>query len=450
MEKQKNLSTHAVLLPIIIILALLNVGEVYLIQAVNRESSSLSKAMQVNNDHITEATSLLAGTSLLAETSGNFVIVPVTGNGELNISPLIAYSEEIVKDRRGDQILERFQEYEVGEKALALLSDAVESSNYMLEAQAHAIALMREIYPLPDIPPLAALPSYELSEEELAASEEEKAAAARMLLWGTDYGANKQNVSQSVNACVEMMQRDFSSIAAKTNQHLEALKRMLWLVTLSNIVIISSTFVMLYLQLVMPLDSFVKLIDSGKPLNDKNGLEEVNLLASAYNDLLRRRDNLDDILRSAAKTDPLTNLPNRYGYEQYLLSLENSKASMAVFLFDVNYLKRTNDREGHIAGDKLLKAAAESITACFLLDGEENCFRYGGDEFTAVIKDASEDELKERIGRFEEEQKKRNISISWGYAFTETLQDTSFKALQEEADKRMYEQKELTHAGRTD
>lgn len=445
----KSLSTHAVLLPVIIILALLNIGEVYLIQAVNRESSNLSLATQNNNDHITEATSLLAGSSLLAETSGNYIVMPVTPNGEVNFGSLIAYAEELAnEDRRGDQVLERFKSYDVSEQAFSMLSEAADCANFMLQAQAHAIALMREIYPLPDIPPLAALPSYTLSEEELAASKEEKEAMAKMLLWGSEYADNKQNLSLKVNSCVGILQKDFASLASKTTQHLEALKRLLWLVTLSNIVIISSTFAMLFLQLVLPLTSFVKLIAEDKPLSSENALAEVNLLAAAYNDLLRRRDNLDDILRSAAKTDPLTNLPNRYGYEQYLLSLEGGPSAVAVFLFDVNYLKRTNDEGGHSAGDNLLKDAADSILASFQVEGEENCFRYGGDEFTAVIPDASESDIEKRIERFLEEQKKRDISISWGYAYTDNICNTSFKALQEEADKKMYEQKERTHSAR--
>ena len=315
----------------------------------------------------------------------------------------------------------------------------------MIEAQAHAIALMKEVYPLPPIPELATIPTFELTKEEQALSDEEKEAAARVLLWGSEYGAEKQNVSQKINGCVEVLRTNFATTAGNTGQHLDFLKKLLWLVTLSNIVILSSTFCMLYLQLVAPLDSFVKLIAADKPLNDENSLKEIHLLATAYNDLLRRRDGLDDILRSAAKTDSLTNLPNRYGYEQYLLGLGESGYSLAIFLFDVNFLKQMNDKRGHAAGDELLKAAAECIAQCFGVRGEENCFRFGGDEFSAIIKDASLTDIEERIVEFQKEQHKRNISISWGYAFSEDVGATTFKAMMDEADQRMYACKKQMH-----
>ena len=40
----------------------------------------------------------------------------------------------------------------------------------------------------------------------------------------------------------------------------------------------------------------------------------------------------------SAETDALTNLPNRYRFEQYLVEAQDSGSSMAVMLFDVNFL----------------------------------------------------------------------------------------------------------------
>ena len=74
-----------------------------------------------------------------------------------------------------------------------------------------------------------------------------------------------------------------------------------------------------------------------------------------------RRAGLESILRTAAETDALTGLPNRYGFEQYLLESGQSGYAMAVFLFDINYLKTTNDTKGHAAGDDLIRSAAECI-----------------------------------------------------------------------------------------
>ena len=42
-------------------------------------------------------------------------------------------------------------------------------------------------------------------------------------------------------------------------------------------------------------------------------------------------------------------------------------------------------------------------------------------------------------------QSKKNVSISLGCAYTDEIGQTSFKKLLNEADKKMYEQKEIIH-----
>ena len=146
-------------------------------------------------------------------------------------------------------------------------------------------------------------------------------------------------------------------------------------------------------------------------------------------------------MRSAAETDALTNLPNRYRFEQYLLDAGESGYSLAILMFDVNYLKQTNDTMGHSAGDKLLRSAAKCITSCF---GEKS-FRIGGDEFAAVVEDCKPEAVQQMIYRFREEERRENVSISVGYAYAEKISETTIKQLLEEADRQMYAEKQLTH-----
>ena len=215
----------------------------------------------------------------------------------------------------------------------------------------------------------------------------------------------------------------------------------MWAVTLTIIAILTVTFVLLFTQLILPLGKMARTILSGSAPNETDGFREVRLLAAAYNDVRNRRDALDNILRSAAETDALTKLPNRYRFEQYVLEAEESGYSVAVLLFDVNYLKSTNDTLGHLAGDKLLVSAAECISRCF----GENCFRFGGDEFAAIVRDCTPESIEKMISQFEEAEKEQNISISYGYAYTDEIGNTSFKKLLNEADKKMYAHKEYIH-----
>ena len=110
-------------------------------------------------------------------------------------------------------------------------------------------------------------------------------------------------------------------------------------------------------------------------------------------------------------------------------------------MFDINYLKETNDTLGHSAGDRLIRTAAKCITSCF----GEHSFRIGGDEFAAVVQDCKPEAVKEMIYRFREEGERENVSISVGYAYAEKISDTTIKELIDEADKQMYAEKQLAH-----
>ena len=444
-EKTKKVSgipAGKVVMPIVVLIGALHLLVIIMILMISSASGSLSMIMQKSGIYSQDATSLLGGSSLLSETASNFVLMPLTENGEANVSPLAAYASELTVDRRGDQVLARFRTYDVPEESLKHLEIAAESANYMLDAQLHAIALIRTIYDVPHIPALASIPDYELTAEELEMPEAAREAAARTLVLGSTYGLNKQSVSQNVNTCVEILQQASSQKAAETAQRVTLLRSILWAATLSIIVIMTATFILLFTQVIRPLGAFAKMIPAGMELDENRGAREVRTVAVAYNEVRKRRDALDNILRSAAETDALTNLPNRYRFEQYILEAKESGYPAAVLLFDVNFLKQTNDTFGHLEGDKLICKAADCISSCF----GENCFRFGGDEFAAIIVNCTQESIENMISRFEKMEREMNISISYGYAYTDEIGNTSFKELLAEADRKMYIQKEQIHA----
>ena len=442
--KVSGIPAGKLVLPIVLVLAVLHLAIISTIFMISKTSSSLSTIMQNAGHYNQEATSLLAGSSLLSETSGSFILMPQAENGESNVSPLSAYAQELMQDRRGPAVLQRFQTYDVPEKALEFLSVAAECADNMLDAQLHAIALVRSVYPTPDLPQLSSIPDYPLTEEEQNMTNEQRVAAARTLVLGSVYGLNKQSVSQNVNACVSVLEEASSQKAAETGRQVGILRSILWAITLTIIAILTGTFVLLYMQILRPLKGFARTIPTGGALDETTGFQEVRLVASAYNGVRNRRDALDNILRSAAETDALTSLPNRYRFEQYILESESSGYSVAMLLFDVNFLKSTNDTLGHLAGDELLVSAAKCISRCF----GENCFRFGGDEFAAIVKDCTPDSIEAMISRFETTEKEMNVSISFGYAYTDEIGNTTFKNLLDEADQKMYAYKEQVHISR--
>ena len=83
-----------------------------------------------------------------------------------------------------------------------------------------------------------------------------------------------------------------------------------------------------------------------------------------------------------ARSDPLTGLPNRLAVTEHLAAMLDEGARVAVHFLDLDRFKEANDGHGHAAGDALLCAVGERLSAC--LKAGDMAARLGGDEFLVV------------------------------------------------------------------
>jgi len=94
-----------------------------------------------------------------------------------------------------------------------------------------------------------------------------------------------------------------------------------------------------------------------------------------------------------AHHDALTGLCNRVLFDQLLshqmAAAERSKGSLAILVVDLDDFKSVNDQEGHAAGDRVLKVAAERIMK--VIRTSDAAARMGGDEFSIFLSDADLD-----------------------------------------------------------
>ena len=137
--------------------------------------------------------------------------------------------------------------------------------------------------------------------------------------------------------------------------------------------------------------------------------------------------------------DTLTSVMNRNAYERKIKSLYADRRSLALIVADVNGLKIANDTLGHQAGDRLIIETAKSFSNVF---GNDNVYRVGGDEFLTILCDYDENEIEYDLKLVKDYLTHNDVSASIGYSFVSRYMG-NFQDLLENADKMMYQDKEL-------
>ena len=91
-----------------------------------------------------------------------------------------------------------------------------------------------------------------------------------------------------------------------------------------------------------------------------------------------------------ALTDTLTQLPNRRNGLDFLASellfTQASGSPLACLMLDIDHFKQINDTYGHAAGDAVLLQLADILRRASRV--EDMVFRYGGEEFAAILTNA--------------------------------------------------------------
>ena len=128
------------------------------------------------------------------------------------------------------------------------------------------------------------------------------------------------------------------------------------------------------------------------------------LLARVFEASNRRAFALEQQLTAEARTDALTGLRNRRALEEAagaeVKRGTRTGATLAVIICDIDHFKQVNDRYGHEAGDKVLRAVADLLAG--VARESDILGRWGGEEFLMILPDTGENEafmVAERMRR---------------------------------------------------
>jgi diguanylate cyclase (GGDEF)-like protein len=109
-------------------------------------------------------------------------------------------------------------------------------------------------------------------------------------------------------------------------------------------------------------------------------------------------------LKATAETDFLLDILNRRGFERELARsiafIKRYEASGAVLMLDVDRFKPINDAFGHAAGDKVLKAIAQTLLR--QVRASDVIGRLGGDEFAVLLWNLSETDARAKAAELEQ------------------------------------------------
>lgn len=150
-----------------------------------------------------------------------------------------------------------------------------------------------------------------------------------------------------------------------------------------------------------------------------------------------------DQLHKQAHMDALTQVGNRYYFQDEMHKLLDSKTSATLCYCDLDHLKYVNDNYGHDKGDTYICDFVEILKSNIRED--DIIARLGGDEFCILFKNGSIDSINSKMELINEEFSKQASeypqSFSFGTVYIDGNKETSLLKILQTADQRMYAQK---------
>jgi diguanylate cyclase (GGDEF)-like protein len=173
------------------------------------------------------------------------------------------------------------------------------------------------------------------------------------------------------------------------------------------------------------------------------------ILVSSVGFLLLHKERSEEAAQKLALIDPLTGAFNRRTFlelaEKEIARTRRARGSLSLVMLDLDHFKLINDRNGHLAGDEVLKGVVAIVLTC--LRKEDLLVRYGGEEFCMLLPNVAMDRataMAERIreaveaARFSFNGRTLSVTISVGVTSLSTGGNEDVDVLVNRADEALY------------
>ncbi len=159
---------------------------------------------------------------------------------------------------------------------------------------------------------------------------------------------------------------------------------------------------------------------------------------------------LNEELKKQAITDELSMLNNRRAFMQigreWVDASDQSGVSLSLFMFDIDYFKKVNDRYGHPAGDSVIQDFGRMLKQHF--NSGSLVARLGGEEFAVMLSGKTDEQARQALYAFLEmirghifcyRERKIRLTVSAGGVIKQPGQ--TLESLMRGADKALYASK---------
>lgn len=139
--------------------------------------------------------------------------------------------------------------------------------------------------------------------------------------------------------------------------------------------------------------------------------------------MVARLSELKHLMETAtSRIDPLTGLPLRHGleaaFEQCRRDARRAGSQLFVAMVDLDHFKSVNDRFGHQAGDLALRHVVDRLRT--VLRESDPFFRFGGEEFVALLRCESEAAAQTVVARMLDDLRAHAVEVQAGVPLTIT------------------------------
>ena len=383
-KKRVNMRVLSVFLLVIaipvIVYSAWNVRAVHVCVVRQQEIEQSRRMCEANSQNLANAS------DYLTEEVWRFVATGDTEN-------LNNYWNEVDNIRNRDKAIKELETLKLTDEEMELVNIAKAESDLLIDGEAKAMRLVAESIGMKteEMPPQVA--SVELTALESRMTAEEKRDAAADYIFGAEYEAGKDLITDSLNRFRRMLR---SRKDEEVKAAMAETERALALAQSDNAVVLlllAAALVSFYLLVLKPFLKYsvaLRRADGTSPVQlVPAGSAEVREFASVFNHVYSQWQEQNERLKELNAIDSLTGAANRETLYRYLEDLIGKKQG--------NF-KSFNDAYGHLSGDEVLAKIGHFLNT-IMAEVHGLASRVGGEEFALVVPEACAESIDHIAGK---------------------------------------------------